>query len=757
MVTSVLIIHQRGKPADALATVQNRLRKAKILNDELADYFKERAVAEEAYSRALQKATKRPLFTGRSSLGPLGPVVDSLVGEISRLSDSHLKFAKRLTDEIEVPLRQQATIGEWSKLKQYDTNLSATIKEYDEKISKIDKYRKRMDTGKKAEQTRNKMADASRALDESRMEWETEAPIVFDKYQSVDQHRLDMLKEAVARFETMQSDQAQQTMQLSERTMQLVLNFDTMKDIEDFCSTHAAQMIASNDTHNYTRQSAAAGQPAIRERASEDSSLQTGTFSAGGGLRSALGGVFRSRTRTSDRGTVRGDSFSQSRTSVATEQIPDVAPTIPPLPTQQQLQAPSESLMPTGTTQQQPMIRVDDEGFSIPPPDRKPWEMTGGELSPGGLQEETDNTGRPLKLEIMNNAITEPNSDAASALNRVQSTLQSKSTISRRPGARGRRDVRMTMYNSLPEGNQGAFAAGSSAAAGEAAEVSTIASSNAESFGSAPGSPVGSVSRMPAFSGDATSTSGTGLQASISETVNVLSKLGDIVKVFVTGEISLVAGSGLEANSSANGDSKVHLRIGRFEALEKAAPNTNYLTAIPELPGEYKVDIGLLSLSGGKPVVVLKYQVHTEADKLKEYVPIIVSPAWRCEPTQTSLMVNLGTNAECRLLRGNADAKLSEVSIVVGVDGGVQGVQSKPEASWNKETGRLTWRIEEIGESHKLLARLKVANASRPQPASMRWRASGGLMSGLSLEVVDGPELETVHLQAVSGKYVAQP
>ncbi|RKP11441.1 hypothetical protein BJ684DRAFT_21989 [Piptocephalis cylindrospora] len=47
------------RPKSALDTLSSRLRRAKHLNDELADYFRERANIEEAYARQLTKLSAK--------------------------------------------------------------------------------------------------------------------------------------------------------------------------------------------------------------------------------------------------------------------------------------------------------------------------------------------------------------------------------------------------------------------------------------------------------------------------------------------------------------------------------------------------------------------------------------------------------------------------------------------------------------------------------------------------------------------------
>ncbi len=59
-----------AKPRDAANLVQQRLRKAKLFNEELADYFAARRELEETYLKQLQKISKRSFLSDPSSIPP---------------------------------------------------------------------------------------------------------------------------------------------------------------------------------------------------------------------------------------------------------------------------------------------------------------------------------------------------------------------------------------------------------------------------------------------------------------------------------------------------------------------------------------------------------------------------------------------------------------------------------------------------------------------------------------------------------------
>lgn len=58
------------KPRDATALLQTRIHKARLLTDELADYFAARRELESTYLKALQKLAKRSFLSDPTALGP---------------------------------------------------------------------------------------------------------------------------------------------------------------------------------------------------------------------------------------------------------------------------------------------------------------------------------------------------------------------------------------------------------------------------------------------------------------------------------------------------------------------------------------------------------------------------------------------------------------------------------------------------------------------------------------------------------------
>lgn len=387
---------------------------------------------------------------------------------------------------------------------------------------------------------------------------------------------------------------------------------------------------------------------------------------------------------------------------------------------------------------------------------------------------------------------TERPEDSQAAMLSVQSALQSKSPTSNlnRRQTRGRRDVRAStirtpsnddmplaqvvsqqqQYNGPPAQSPGAMAQSPDSLYTTPQGTASSGFSHISPPGSAihPGR---SVSIMSASSsqispstqanGLLSDPTGSGLRGVITESVNVLSKLGAAPRVMITGELSLL----LKGTSTDS----LRIRVNQFSALEKSAPNTQFLQAT-DAPGEYMVNASSLSSvsAGGSATVVLRYQVAVPEPLAENYVPVKVSPQWKTEATQTSLLVTYSANPACHFINASSSpfeseseaATLRELTFVIPVSSdGVTNVQSKPLALYSSEKKRLLWKLDDLemdsSAPQKALARFAVADQTTPQPVAVKWKVTGKLISGINLEVVDGPtQVEETACLVQAGKYL---
>jgi len=305
---------------------------------------------------------------------------------------------------------------------------------------------------------------------------------------------------------------------------------------------------------------------------------------------------------------------------------------------------------------------------------------------------------------------------------------------------------------------------------------------------------------------------------SVIEKVHAHTQAGEISKMMVTGEVILTL-EGTEIDPTLTMTKRALLRLEHLESLEKHVPNSAYLSAADAATttggeehaqeGAYWINLEFLAqamhqhhIAGGSSgVVVLKYQVRTTEDESRQtMIPLLIHPAWKCEPHQTSLLINYKTNANCKLVAkttaedapaaGARVMAMSEVSFLVPVSGDVTNVQSRPTGIWNAESNKMFWDVENLllkgehaFEPKKLLARFELnttgenAGPSQPSATAVKFRIQDQLLSDLNVllereneneaveEATTGDQEEktkstrvafgSVRLQVQSGRYLA--
>ncbi|KAK0533515.1 hypothetical protein OC835_002997 [Tilletia horrida] len=573
------------------------------------------------------------------------------------------------------------------------------------------------------------------------------------------------------------------------------------------------------------------GTPSNRDNANTNTvygTLPEDDFDPNAGMRSATRtpSIFRSSRTSVDRPTTErprtGNSLAPSglpSLSVPGEggNGPSSAGLMAPLvPTRAANKSSSTSLDVASQSSAAPP--VDAEGFSIPPPDRKPWE-TGADSSSrfgDGTEDLLDSEAPPLPSRMTNLSIAGSATKSTGmvdsdrdreALERMRSTLGAPLSASSDGVARrsttSRRERRSTRgFNPQPglsaglpeegsppstftapmpglggpsEGRTGSMLSTTSGfGLSSPGAVSATSAARAQTQGAA-------VSALTSNPFEATSRdmgeAGTGtVRASITETVNAIFTGANLVRVQVVGEVQVLL--------SGTGSGKLNLSLGGASAINRAAPNPAFLTSAGGADHTYVLDTAALLSSGGSQgearATVLKYQLDLPPQS-SEVVPFELHAQWRCEPTQTSLMISYRPNLASKLNSQSAGpATLDDLEVLVPVApaGSVQNVMSKPNGRWDSDASQLVWTLANsasgsetlalsaAGETSKLLARMQVDKPSVPQPVNIRWSIKGRTVSAIELAISpaadSGPDAsawsfdpsDIVRL-AVSGKFMA--
>jgi hypothetical protein len=389
--------------------------------------------------------------------------------------------------------------------------------------------------------------------------------------------------------------------------------------------------------------------------------------------------------------------------------------------------------------------------------------------------------------------IQETEEERQAALQKMQQALQlPPSQPSRRSTiARGRRDVRNTMFAGAGDDPVAAFGGLGKVTRPSVAETlneeagfpfnSTTETSNRDgerpvvlrqgsmnSIGSrnpfetpALGAGLPSAAVPPAISAS-------GLRASLVETVNAITRNGEVQRLQINGEVHL---SLRKSADTATGP--IHIRLISFEQLEKIAPNPAYLAQVPDKPGEYflnaEVLAGVTSEGPSKGTLLFKYQVHVPPGQESALLPLVLDPAFMCKDGETRMILNYHVNTASPVYQALSSATFHDLSLLAAFGPGpsVSNVQAKPPGGiWSPANRRMKWELNDFsGTEGKIIARFTTepGEPMLPQGVQASWALEGILGSGLDIEVVGGEieghewKFEEVKKGLTTGKYLAEP
>jgi hypothetical protein len=215
-----------------------------------------------------------------------------------------------------------------------------------------------------------------------------------------------------------------------------------------------------------------------------------------------------------------------------------------------------------------------------------------------------------------------------------------------------------------------------------------------------------------------------GLNSSLAETASAWFEQGNVTKALVIGQVAL-AYNPVDITAGPFGTETI--RLENFPVLEKVAPNPSFVEQVAESPGNYTVDLAKIT----KTSVAFHYQVHLEGDNLASFAPILLSPVWKTEASQTSVILHYGLNPKFQM--GNATSvTLQNVILLLRLEPGSKATscQSKPTGSFSKEKGHIYWRLGEVTLSHdqpgqSMRVRFFTDGEAKPGNSEARWEITG--------------------------------
>ncbi|GAV54236.1 hypothetical protein ZYGR_0AK07380 [Zygosaccharomyces rouxii] len=223
-------------PYEASETVRIRLSQAKLVNKDFYLFFKEIANLKKSYTQQLRKIIddnddlnkilkgqmlETKVLTAQEmdgfnfeSLGDLRFVWLAIVNELKADLKASTEFYNTLEQEVVGGLeRANEADHRWSQSKKMHSNLSQVAANIDYLIRTNDRDGK---------------------LDELSRRWDTQGPMLFELFETLDYDRLATLKKCALRYQTGYGDYILSTSKQSEESMAKFIEFDPDSEIDRF-------------------------------------------------------------------------------------------------------------------------------------------------------------------------------------------------------------------------------------------------------------------------------------------------------------------------------------------------------------------------------------------------------------------------------------------------------------------------------------------------------------------------------------------
>ncbi|KAI9487268.1 MAG: Muniscin C-terminal mu homology domain-containing protein [Benjaminiella poitrasii] len=801
-----------GRPKNGIDSPHARLLSALKVNEEFAEYFKDRAQVEDAYAKNIAKLSKKSYITNKLALGTFLPLWEALQSELTQLASIHNEYSTTIIEQIEQPLKtsilDNINYAEIHEVKNISTNenvqvlmlykikldshLQKIAREYDDLENKIQKHKKNV----KGE---GKVIEYTKQQEQKLAEWNRDAPGYLQKHQNVDEFRLENLKNAFSKFETIQRLCSEKIIELVENSMAVEPSLIVNDEIASFCASHNNSTVVTEtqtDDNNQTNHSDNIfPEPSISNASLKVSNLASSSTSINKKDKkrffSSLVSIRRktksninkppnenntnfekSSTRQrnySNEGSIIGSSSLHSINThgTSTEQhTNDIAlndkglndhnagnysssTTMPGSPTS--LNPPSIQKAPsfngsfTNThALQPPLILVDEEGYSIPPSDRSAWPGDTNTMSDSLI--DTDDVGsdggslfsnQRIRVDIKSEAVKEEDaSQSAVALTRVSTLLKERNTSgSSSRRLRGRREIRATQLYSVIEQDQPTSQIGESLHDSSSTELALF-----NPFQASHEKITEATEETPY------------INVHITETVHALSRGGIPEKSIVWGEV------GLQYKGPRETAHLVCFKLNYNEKLE-SIETTKYIDILDGHTLDDKVFKINTQLFDDReevkdPIVCVRYQAVLNGDRL----PLTIKPIWKCDSDKSRLLVKYHKNTNI--------SSMENVLLVTSITGNVQNALSIPAGELILSQNRIKWHIGQIkdgvAENESVIkAQFTTLEQASPKPIAARFEIKDQLLTDFTLGRGADPLIQWVEVCNMTkiikaGKYVAE-
>uniref|UniRef100_A0ACB8EQ00 F-BAR domain only protein 2 n=1 Tax=Sphaerodactylus townsendi TaxID=933632 RepID=A0ACB8EQ00_9SAUR len=139
--------------------------------------------------------------------------------------------------------------------------------------------------------------------------------------------------------------------------------------------------------------------------------------------------------------------------------------------------------------------------------------------------------------------------------------------------------------------------------------------------------------------------------------------------------------------------------------------------------------------------------------------PLNLATYWKCNASTTDVRVDYKYNPASMVV----PSTLSNIQVMVPIDGGVTNMQSLPPAKWNAEQMKAFWKLSAVSEksenggSGSLRAKFDISEGpSKPTTLAVQFISEGSTLSGVDIELVGtGYRLSLVKKRFATGRYMA--
>ncbi|KAK0641091.1 hypothetical protein B0T16DRAFT_431001 [Cercophora newfieldiana] len=250
-----------GKDDAGVGPLLERMHAAKQTCDELRAFYSARASIEDEYARKLASLSRKSL--GSQEMGTLKNSLDVMRGEVESMAKQHQNIAAQMKSELEEPLAAfaggmkerrkivQNTVEKLLKTKVQQTQLvNKTRDRYEQECLKIKGYlaqghmvmgQEERKNKAKLEKTQISLATSNteyeaavKALEETTARWNREWKAAADKFQDLEEERLDFTKSSLWTFANIASTVCVSDDSSCEKIRLSLENMEVEKDIVIF-------------------------------------------------------------------------------------------------------------------------------------------------------------------------------------------------------------------------------------------------------------------------------------------------------------------------------------------------------------------------------------------------------------------------------------------------------------------------------------------------------------------------------------------